>query len=138
MGLRDTTMKNGSVSDNYLNHLLYIASTILFLLILVTCQRKYLPLMRPMKEIQFILVLYFIFPVVFILCSVHHYLRHTLNSDSSISYTFVTSTIVSQNITERGEAIEEYRYNSITRRYCSGRLTNVNIGLKRSLQFCKG
>ena len=67
MWLIDITMKNWSASENSWNNLLYIASTILFQLVLVILQRTHLPLMRPMKERQFILSVHFIFPVLILL-----------------------------------------------------------------------
>ena len=55
MGLRETTMTNRLVSDNYRNDLLKIASKILFHLIEVPQKRTYLPLIISMMEIQFLL-----------------------------------------------------------------------------------
>ena len=66
MGLRETTMTNLSVSDNSRNDLLNISSTIHFHLIEVPQQRTYLPLMRLMMEIQFLLSVHFIFLVLFL------------------------------------------------------------------------
>ena len=66
VGLRDTTMTNWSVSESFRNDLLKIASTIIFHLIEVSQQIIYLPLMRSMMEIQFLLAVRFIFLVVFL------------------------------------------------------------------------
>ena len=60
-------MKNKLLSENYWSDLLLIASTILFQLILVTCQITYVPLMRLMKEIQFLLAVHFIFTFLILL-----------------------------------------------------------------------
>ena len=66
MGLIDTTVTDWLVSENYRNDLLKIASKIHFHLIEGPQQRAYPPLMRSMMEIQFLLAVQFIFPVVFL------------------------------------------------------------------------
>ena len=66
MGLRETTMNNRSVSDNSRNDLLNIASTILFHLIEGTQKITYLPLIRLMTEIKFLLEALLNFLVVFL------------------------------------------------------------------------
>ena len=66
MELREITMKNWLVSDNYWNDLLNISSAILFHLIEVTQKITYPPLITPMMYIQLLLAMNFIFPVVFL------------------------------------------------------------------------
>ena len=66
MGLIETTMKNWLVSESSWNDLLNIASTILFHLIEGPQKMIYLPLMRSMMEIQFLLAVHFIFLVIFL------------------------------------------------------------------------
>ena len=53
MGLRDITLINLLVSENSWSNLLYIASKILFQMILRPRQRTYIPLMSLMKERHF-------------------------------------------------------------------------------------
>ena len=67
MGLRETTMKSWSASENSWNDVLYIYPTIIFHLIFGPRKIAYLPSVRSMKERQFILFVHFIFPVLFIL-----------------------------------------------------------------------
>ena len=55
----------------------------------------------------------------------------TLNSASTIS-------IGSEHISEKEESKQGGRYNRLTRGYCSGKFTNGNICLQRSLWFCNG
>ena len=66
MGLRETTVKNWSVSENSRNNLLNIASTILFHLIEENQQRTYLSLMRSTMEIKCLPAVHFILPVLFL------------------------------------------------------------------------
>ena len=66
MGLRESTMKNCLVSDNSRKDLLKIASTITSHLIEGPKQRTYLPLMRSMMKIQFLLVFHFKFLLIFL------------------------------------------------------------------------
>ena len=67
VGLIEITMKNKLVSNNYQNDLLLIVLKILFQLILGPQKRTYLPLMRYMKDKQFLLDMHFIFPVLILL-----------------------------------------------------------------------
>ena len=66
VGLRETTMKNWSVSENSLIDLLNIASTITSHLIVGPQQRTYLPLMSSMMKIQFLLAVHFNFLLLFL------------------------------------------------------------------------
>ena len=59
-------MTNLSVSENSQKNLLNISSTTLFQLIEGPQKITYLPLMRSMVEIQFLLSVHFILPVVFL------------------------------------------------------------------------
>ena len=66
MGLRETTMKNWSVSENYRKDLLKIDSTITSHLIVGPQQRTYLSLMRSMMKIKFLLAVHFNFLLLFL------------------------------------------------------------------------
>ena len=66
MGLIETTMTNLLVSEKSRNDLLKIALTIKFHLIEGPQKITYVPLMRLMIEMQFLLVVHFNFLVVFI------------------------------------------------------------------------
>ena len=74
--------------------------------------------MRSMKDKQFILVVHFIFfGSISPSAEASTIYDITINSASSISYTLVASTIVSQNTDEREEVIEGGRYNRLARGY---------------------
>ena len=66
MGLKETTMKNWSVSENSRKDLLNIASTITYHLIVGPQQRTYLSLMKSMMKIQFLLAVHFNFLLLFL------------------------------------------------------------------------
>ena len=101
-----------------------------------TRKRTYLPLMRYIKERQFLLDLWFIFKgLISPSTEVRNISNITLNSASSISYNLVTSTVEYQNTAEIKEAIQGGIYKRIARGYCSGRLTNGKIFLKRNFSF---
>ena len=66
MGLRETTLTNWSVSENYWKYLLKIASTITSRLIVGPQKRTYLSLIRSMMKIQFLLAVHFNFILLFL------------------------------------------------------------------------
>ena len=66
MGSKETTMKNWLVSESSRNDLLYIASTMIFHLMVGPQHRTYPPLMRLIMEIQFLPAVQFIFTVIFL------------------------------------------------------------------------
>ena len=66
MGLRERTMTNRSVSENSRKDLLKIASTITSHMIEEPQKITYLPLMRSMIKIQFLLAVHFNFLLLFL------------------------------------------------------------------------
>ena len=124
-------MTNWSVSENYCNDLLEIASTILFHLIEGSKQITYLPLMKSMMEIHFLLAVHFIFLVVF-LPPQQSALFPTWLSTVLQLYLLDISIFTKKKKLNRGGV-----YNRLTRDYCPGKFNNLNRCLQISLWFCK-
>ena len=106
---------------------------------LLPWQRTYLPLMRSMKERQFLLAVNLKFSIY---ASPSKEVRTisdiTIIGASLLSYTSVNYTIGSQRTTEKEGSREGGRNNRTTGGYCNVRFPNGKIYLKRTHWFWNG